>query len=189
MVRRLSVQSVHDGDLERRAAEGRGDERIAFEEQEVGSRGEEEGGIDGSGKAVDGYDDEGGCGWDICGAELLFFVEAAPANNTQGKDEYGVGKRVGDQTECAETTLVRVLESAKFEFPPDVVRNDDVPTTAEIQRDIREKGEQKGQPQPEVFSEYAFDDIVGTDPAPVRSGNDIILVVEANSDSDEANDV
>ena len=46
-----------------------------------------------------------------------------------------------DETERAETTLIRVVETANFEFPPDVVRDDDVSTTAEVQWDVGEEGE------------------------------------------------
>jgi len=77
----------------------------------------------------------------VCGAGVFFFVEALPADDAEGEDEDGVGERVGDETERAETTLIRVVETANFEFPPDVVRDDDVSTTAEVQWDVGEEGE------------------------------------------------
>ena len=86
------------GDVERGAAERGGDERVAFEEEEVGPGGEDERGVDGAGEGVDGDDGEGGCGRGASGGAvcffLLLFVEAPPADDADGEDEDGVREGV-----------------------------------------------------------------------------------------------
>ena len=53
---------VHDGDVERGAAERGGDEGVAFEEEEVGAGGEDQRGVDGAREGVDRDGGKGGCG-------------------------------------------------------------------------------------------------------------------------------